>query len=106
MSRQTISSGSYLEPEIGFSRAVRIGNQMFVSGTAPIATDGTNDCPADVYEQTKRCLEIIGAALREAEAPMSAVARTRIMLTDIATWREAAKAHCRPSTSLAGVLPH
>ncbi|WP_235855859.1 Rid family hydrolase [Mesobaculum littorinae] len=93
MSRETISSGAYLEPEIGFSRAVRIGHEILVSGTAHIAMDVTSDCPADVYEQTKRCLEIIGAALRETEAPMSTVARTRIMLTDIATWIKAAKAH-------------
>ncbi|WP_037372572.1 RidA family protein [Salipiger mucosus] len=93
MTKQLISSGSHLEPEIGFSRAVRKGNWIFVAGTAPITSDGTDQVSPDVYAQTRRCLEIIGEALREAGAPLAAVVRTRIMLTDIETWRDAAKAH-------------
>lgn len=93
MTRRVISSGSHLEPEIGFSRAVRIGNQIHVAGTAPIAADGSNVDPADVYAQTRRCLEIIAEALAQAGASPTAVVRTRILLTDISTWREAARAH-------------
>ncbi|MEQ8931862.1 MAG: RidA family protein [Nitratireductor sp.] len=93
MSKRLISSGSHLEPEIGFSRAVRQGNLMFVAGTAPIAPDRTDEVSSDVYTQTQRCLEIIDEALREAGARLSAVVCTRIMLTDIDTWRDAAKAH-------------
>ena len=57
--RKLISSGSPFEPRIGFSRAVRVGRLIAVSGTAPIAPDGGVSAPGDVYGQTKRCLEII-----------------------------------------------
>ncbi len=88
-----MSSGSPLEPEIGFSRAVRVGRTIAVAGTAPIAAGGGTAAPGDVYGQTKRCLEIIEQALGEAGATMGDVVRTRVMLTDIARWREAARAH-------------
>ena len=91
--RKCISSGSYLEPEIGFSRTVRIGNMVSVAGTAPIAAGGGTAGIGDVYAQTRRCLEIIEAALQEAGAGFGDVIRTRVMLTDITTWREAARAH-------------
>ena len=91
--RTLISSGAPLEPQIGFSRAVRVGNLLAVAGTAPIASDGSVTSPGDVYGQTKRCLEIIAAAISDAGLGIDDVIRTRIMLTDIETWREAAKAH-------------
>jgi len=91
--RKIVSSGSYLEPEIGFSRAVRVGNVMSVSGTAPIADEGGTAGVGDVYEQTRRCLEIIEQALSEGGARLDDVIRTRVMLTDITTWKEAARAH-------------
>ncbi|MEM6848903.1 MAG: RidA family protein [Pseudomonadota bacterium] len=91
--RKLVSSGSYLEPQIGFSRAVRVGNVVSVSGTAPIAEGGGTDGVGSVYTQTKRCLAIIKAALAEADVPLSAVIRTRVMLTDVTTWQEAARAH-------------
>jgi enamine deaminase RidA (YjgF/YER057c/UK114 family) len=91
--RTLISSGSPLEPQIGFSRAVRVGNQVAVAGTAPIATDGSVAAPDNVYGQTKRCLEIIAAAIRDAGLGMDDVIRTRIMLTNIETWHDAARAH-------------
>lgn len=91
--RANISSGSSLESRIGFSRAVRIGDQLAVAGTAPVAPDGSVAAPGDVYGQTKRCLQIISAALGAAGLGMSDVIRTRIMLTDIQTWRDAARAH-------------
>src|SRR5262249_57772522 len=61
--RKLISSGSYLEPEIGFSRAVRVGQFVVVAGTAPIAAAGGTAAPGDVYGQTIRCLEIVGKAV-------------------------------------------
>ena len=91
--RKMVSSGSYLEPEIGFSRAVRIGNQISVAGTAPIGADGRTAAKGDVYGQTVRCLQIIEHALAEAGASLGDVIRTRVMLTDIAGWKDAARAH-------------
>ncbi len=91
--RKLVSSGSYLEPEIGFSRAVRIGNQISVAGTAPIAAGGGTDGVGNVYRQAQRCLEIIEEALQDAGATMNDVIRTRVMLTDASTWKEAARAH-------------
>jgi enamine deaminase RidA (YjgF/YER057c/UK114 family) len=91
--RKLISSGSYLEPEIGFSRAVRVGQFIAIAGTAPIAATGGTAAPGDVYGQTVRCLEIIRLAIAEAGGTMANIIRTRIMLTDISTWRDAARAH-------------
>ena len=93
MIRKNISSGSPLEKPIGFSRAVRIGNIIAVSGTAAIAPDGSTAHPNDVYGQTKTCLEIMKKALEEAGGKLENVIRTRIMLTDISRWEEAARAH-------------
>lgn len=93
MPRQLVSSGSPLEPEIGFSRAVRVGPFVAIAGTAPIAPGGGTAAPGDVYGQTVRCLDIIAAALREAGGVAENVVRTRIMLTDMTRWREAARAH-------------
>ncbi len=93
MTRKNISSGSPFEKPIGFSRAARIGNMIAVSGTAAIAPDGSTAHPGDVYGQTKYCLEITKKAIEEAGGRLENVIRTRIMLTDISTWKEAAKAH-------------
>ena len=93
MIRKRVSSGSPLEPEIGFSRAVRVGSIIAVSGTAPILPGGGTAAPGDVYGQTRRCLEIIREALALAGGRLEQVVRTRVMLTDIDTWREAARAH-------------
>lgn len=100
--RTNVSSGSPLEPEIGFSRAVRIGNLLAVAGTAPIAPDGSVAAPGDVYGQTRRCLEIIAAAVSDAGLGMGDVIRTRIMLTDIRAWQDAARAH---GEVFAGIKP-
>jgi enamine deaminase RidA (YjgF/YER057c/UK114 family) len=93
MARHAVASGSPLEPEIGFSRAVRVGAYIAVAGTAPIAPDGKGTIGRDVYEQTRRCLEIIEQAIGAAGGSINHVVRTRIMLTDIANWRDAARAH-------------
>ena len=91
--RQTISSGSPFEKPIGFSRAVRMGDRIAVSGTAPIAPDGTAAHPGDMYRQTRRCLEIIQDAIEAAGGRLEDVIRTRIYLTDAERWQEAARAH-------------
>ena len=93
MHRINVSSGSPLEPQIGFSRAVRVGAHIAVAGTAPIAAGGGTAAVGDVHGQTIRCIEIIRKALEDAGAGIGDVVRTRVMLTDIATWREAARAH-------------
>ncbi|MET7718851.1 RidA family protein [Streptomyces sp. NPDC005407] len=91
--RQVVSSGSPLEPQIGFSRAVRVGKYVAVAGTAPIGDDGSTVGPGDVYAQTVRCLDIAERALQEAGASIEDVVRTRIMLTDVKRWKDAARAH-------------
>ncbi|HEX7219276.1 MAG TPA: RidA family protein [Burkholderiales bacterium] len=93
MTRKLVSSGSGFEPRIGFSRAVRVGNMVAVSGTAPIAPDGGVAAPGDCYGQTRRCLEIIAQAIAKAGLGLDSVIRTRVMLTDISRWEEAARAH-------------
>ena len=93
MERQLISSGSPFEKPIGFSRAVRVGNAIAVSGTAPIAPGGGTAYPGDLYRQTRTCLEIIKNAVENAGGHLDDVIRTRIMLTDISRWQEAARAH-------------
>ncbi|MFX0034228.1 MAG: RidA family protein [Candidatus Hermodarchaeota archaeon] len=93
MVRKNISSGSPYEEHIGFSRAVRINNIISVSGTAPIALDGSTAYPSDLYRQTKHCLNIIKKAIEDAGGNLMNVIRTRIMLIDISKWKEAAQAH-------------
>ncbi len=92
-SRRLVSSGSPFEPEIGLSRAVRSGPYVCVAGTAPIADGGGTAAPGDIYAQSVRCLDIAEQALHNAGASLSDVIRTRVMLTDISRWREAARAH-------------
>jgi enamine deaminase RidA (YjgF/YER057c/UK114 family) len=93
MQRQLISSGSPFEKPIGFSRAVRVGDAIAVSGTAPIAPGGGTAYPGDLYRQTQTCLEIIKDAVEKAGGRLEDVIRTRIMLIDISRWQEAARAH-------------
>jgi enamine deaminase RidA (YjgF/YER057c/UK114 family) len=82
MQRQRVSSGSPFESTIGFSRAVRAGQHVFVSGTAPIWPDGS--CDPDPAVQARRCLEIVLAALAEAGGGAEDVVRTRTFLIDMA----------------------
>lgn len=89
--RQNVSSGSPYEPVIGFSRAVRVGNRVVVSGTAPIWPDGS--CDPDPGAQARRCLEIILDALREAGAGPEHVVRTRTYLSSAQDWEAVARAH-------------
>ena len=80
--RKRVSSGSPFEPKIGFSRALRVGDHVHVSGTGPIWDDGSFD--DDAGAQARRCLEIIVAALDELGASPKDVVRTRMYLTDAA----------------------
>src|ERR1700694_966559 len=89
--RQLISSGAPWEPVFGYSRAVRVGNQVFVAGTVGRNPDGS--VPAGAYLQAQRALEIIGEALAEAGAGFQHVVRTRIYITDIAFFDDVARAH-------------
>ena len=89
--RQRISSGSPFEPKIGFSRAIRTGDRVLVSGTAPVWPDGS--CDPDPYVQAQRCFEIILKALAEAGAEARHVVRTRMYLTDAAYGDAVGRAH-------------
>ncbi len=93
MKRKNVTYNQPLEKQIGFSRAVRIGNIIAVTATAPIAKDGSVQTPGDMYGQTKRCLEIIKDVIEQAGGTLNDVIRTRLFLTDIKKWKEAAKAH-------------
>ncbi len=92
MPRKRVASGSPYEPVIGFSRAIVAGNHVSVAATAPIMPDGAEP-PVDAYEQAKRCLEIIVAALEEAGASVADVVRTRCYLVAAEDWREVGRAH-------------
>ena len=89
--RERIASGSPYEGSIGFSRAVRVGRQVYVSGTAPIWPDGS--CDPDPEIQARRCLEIILEALARAGAAPKHVVRTRMFITDAAHATAVGRAH-------------
>lgn len=92
MERQRISSGAALEDRFGYSRAVRVGNHIWVAGTAPIMP-GDADPPPMPYEQAQVCLRIIERALEEAGASLDDVVRTRVYVTDAAHIAEVGRAH-------------
>jgi enamine deaminase RidA (YjgF/YER057c/UK114 family) len=102
--RQLISSGASFEERVGYSRAVRVGEQVWVSGTAPIMPDDA-DPPTGAYEQAQVCLVIIAKALADAGASLDAVVRTRIYVTDASLIGEVGRAHAeafakaRPATT-------
>ncbi|MDF0594457.1 RidA family protein [Psychromarinibacter halotolerans] len=98
--RELISNGNPMESVVGFSRAVRVGNFIAVGGTAPVDAEGKTVGVGDVFEQTKRCFEIIKDALDRAGSGLEDIVRTRVILTDIDNWKqaiEARKLYCRES---------
>lgn len=93
MARQRAFSGTPWEEQVGYCRAMRVGQQVFVSGTSPSDGQGGTFAPGDAYAQTQRCFEIIQQALEELGADLSDVVRTRIYVTDMGRWEEIARAH-------------
>ena len=91
--RKLISSGSPYEPKVGISRAVRVGNIIAVSGTAPLGSDGRTVGIGDAEAQARRCLEIIAGALEKAGASLGHVVRTRTLLVRIEDWEAVAAVH-------------
>lgn len=107
--RVTVSTGAPWEETVGYCRAVRVGDHVAVSGTAPVGDDGEVVGVGDAYAQARRCIEIIERAMTEAGASLEHVVRTRMFVTDISQWEAIGRAHgeafgaIRPATSMVEV---
>lgn len=109
LARTNISSGARWEPIVGYSRAVRVGSYVAVSGSAAIDQDGELVGVGDAYEQARQCIRVIEDSLDKAGASLRDVVRTRTFVTDIALWPQVARAHgeafgnVMPATSMVEV---
>jgi isochorismate pyruvate lyase len=93
MSFQRSFSGAPWEREVGYCRALRAGDRVFVTGTAPVNPDGSIHAPGDAYAQARRCFEIIAEALHGVGAGVEHVTRTRMFVTEIERWADYGRAH-------------
>ncbi len=88
-----VFSGAPWESQVGYCRALRAGDHIYVTGTAPVADDGSVYRPSNAEAQARRCFDIIERALADLGADLSQVTRTRMFVTDISRWEEFGRAH-------------
>ena len=93
MSFERVFTTAPWEKKVGYCRALRAGDHVYVTGTAPVSEDGSTFAPGRPYEQAKKCFEIIKDTLDKLDVPMSRVTRTRMFVTDISHWQEFGRAH-------------
>lgn len=93
LDRRRVTTKAPWEKTVGYCRALRVGDRVFVTGTASVSNEGGIHAPGDAYGQAVRCLEIIDSSLAELGASMADVVRTRMFVTDISQWEAFGRAH-------------